>query len=111
MYLVRTLTSVNVGFVFAALVFVLDSSDRERLNEAFNELAKLLQEKELQGASLLVFANKQVRLAAHNATSYHLMEHSAINHKDCFFISEFQHRAEYLLMNTYLFMHHSYSHI
>ncbi|KAK2191896.1 hypothetical protein NP493_43g05060 [Ridgeia piscesae] len=42
-----------------ALVFVVDSSDRDRMNEAFNELAKLLQEKELQGASLLIFANKQ----------------------------------------------------
>lgn len=46
--------------VISALVFVIDSSDRERMNEAFSELAKLLQEKELQGASLLIFANKQV---------------------------------------------------
>jgi len=48
--------------VVSALVFVVDSSDRDRMNEAFNELAKLLQEKELQGASLLIFANKQVGL-------------------------------------------------
>ena len=53
----------------SALVFVVDSSDRDRMNEAFNELAKLLQEKDLQGASLLIFANKQVGLTR-EATQY-----------------------------------------
>ncbi|XP_061179785.1 E3 ubiquitin-protein ligase TRIM23-like [Saccostrea echinata] len=42
-----------------AVIFVVDSSNRERLAESFNELAKLVQEKELKEASLLIFANKQ----------------------------------------------------
>ncbi|KAK7495901.1 hypothetical protein BaRGS_00012891 [Batillaria attramentaria] len=42
-----------------AVIFVLDTSNRERLTEAQNELVKLVQEKELKEASLLIFANKQ----------------------------------------------------
>ncbi|PVD23703.1 hypothetical protein C0Q70_16976 [Pomacea canaliculata] len=41
------------------VIFVLDCSNRERLTEAQNELVKLVQEKELKEASLLIFANKQ----------------------------------------------------
>jgi len=41
------------------LIFVVDSNDRERINEAADELAKMLQEDELRDAVLLVFANKQ----------------------------------------------------
>jgi hypothetical protein len=42
------------------VIFVLDTSNRERLTEAQSELVKLVQEKELKEASLLIFANKQV---------------------------------------------------
>ncbi|XP_041358678.1 E3 ubiquitin-protein ligase TRIM23-like [Gigantopelta aegis] len=42
-----------------AVIFVVDSSNRDRLDEAKNELAKLMQEKELKEASLLILANKQ----------------------------------------------------
>lgn len=48
-------------FVCAAVVFVIDSCHRDRLMEAHSELAKLLTEKELRDALLLIFANKQVR--------------------------------------------------
>uniref|UniRef100_A0A2P2HYT8 ADP-ribosylation factor n=1 Tax=Hirondellea gigas TaxID=1518452 RepID=A0A2P2HYT8_9CRUS len=41
------------------LIFVVDSNDRERVNEAADELTKMLQEDELREAVLLVFANKQ----------------------------------------------------
>ncbi|XP_061752170.1 ADP-ribosylation factor 5 [Nerophis ophidion] len=41
------------------LIFVVDSNDRERVNEAADELSKMLQEQELRDAVLLVFANKQ----------------------------------------------------
>ncbi|PAA68123.1 hypothetical protein BOX15_Mlig008451g2 [Macrostomum lignano] len=41
------------------LVFVIDSCDSARLEEAFNELTKLLQEPELKEASFLILANKQ----------------------------------------------------
>lgn len=42
------------------MVFVVDSSHRDRVSEAHSELAKLLTEKELRDALLLIFANKQV---------------------------------------------------
>ncbi|XP_034094694.1 E3 ubiquitin-protein ligase TRIM23 isoform X2 [Gymnodraco acuticeps] len=42
-----------------AVVFVIDSCHRDRLMEAHSELAKLLTEKELRDALLLIFANKQ----------------------------------------------------
>lgn len=41
------------------LIFVVDSNDRERSQEAAEELQKMLQEDELRDAVLLVFANKQ----------------------------------------------------
>jgi len=41
------------------LIFVVDSNDRERIGEAREELARMLQEDELRDAVLLVFANKQ----------------------------------------------------
>merc|ERR1712226_1704204 len=41
------------------LIFVVDSSDRERMLEAEKELWKMLREEELRDAALLVFANKQ----------------------------------------------------
>eukprot|EP00465_Bigelowiella_longifila_P000686 CAMPEP_0185280738 /NCGR_PEP_ID=MMETSP1359-20130426/66319_1 /TAXON_ID=552665 /ORGANISM="Bigelowiella longifila, Strain CCMP242" /LENGTH=180 /DNA_ID=CAMNT_0027876075 /DNA_START=32 /DNA_END=574 /DNA_ORIENTATION=+ len=41
------------------LIFVVDSSDKERLEESKEELDKMLQEDELRDAVVLVFANKQ----------------------------------------------------
>lgn len=40
---------------------MVDSNDRERVNEAREELTRMLAEDELRDAVLLVFANKQVR--------------------------------------------------
>lgn len=45
---------------FKAVIFVLDASNRERLQESRTELVKLLSEKELKDAALLILANKQV---------------------------------------------------
>ena len=42
-----------------ALIFVVDSADAERLDEAKEELSKLMEEEELRDAVLLVYANKQ----------------------------------------------------
>ncbi|XP_030852524.1 E3 ubiquitin-protein ligase TRIM23 [Strongylocentrotus purpuratus] len=42
-----------------ALIFVVDSTDGDRLDEAYDELAILMSEKQLRDALLLVFANKQ----------------------------------------------------
>uniref|UniRef100_A0A1B6EED7 RING-type E3 ubiquitin transferase n=1 Tax=Clastoptera arizonana TaxID=38151 RepID=A0A1B6EED7_9HEMI len=42
-----------------AVIFVIDSSDKQRLPEALSELSKLMSEKELKDAALLILANKQ----------------------------------------------------
>jgi len=41
------------------VIFVVDSSDRERVDDAARELQSMMQEDELKDALLLVFANKQ----------------------------------------------------
>ncbi len=41
------------------VIFVIDSNDRERIEDAREELQKMLNEDELRDAVLLVFANKQ----------------------------------------------------
>jgi len=43
----------------AGMVFVVDSSDEERLTECIEELQALLAEEGLQKVPLLVYANKQ----------------------------------------------------
>lgn len=45
------------------IIYVVDSNDRERVDEAALELSKLLREDELRDAVVLVLANKQVRVA------------------------------------------------
>lgn len=49
-----------------ALIWVVDSSDRLRLDDCREELSKLLVEERLVGATLLVLANKQVCLLRKN---------------------------------------------
>lgn len=51
----------------AAVVFVIDSTDIERLSTAAEELSAMLNEEELREASLLVFANKQDQPGAKGA--------------------------------------------
>eukprot|EP00033_Pygsuia_biforma_P000827 GCRY01000962.1.p1 GENE.GCRY01000962.1~~GCRY01000962.1.p1 ORF type:complete len:179 (+),score=0.20 GCRY01000962.1:198-734(+) len=41
------------------LIFVVDSNDRERIDEARQELHRVLQDQEMANAIVLVFANKQ----------------------------------------------------
>jgi len=41
------------------IIFVVDSSDRERIEEANKELSEMLSEEELKGISILIMANKQ----------------------------------------------------
>merc|ERR1712190_80008 len=41
------------------LIFVVDSSDRDRIEDAREELTKMLNEEEMRDAALLVLANKQ----------------------------------------------------
>lgn len=41
------------------LIFVVDSNDRDRMEEAKSELARIIQDREMKDALLLVFANKQ----------------------------------------------------
>lgn len=59
----RTELTDDVVYPFpVGLIFVVDSNDRERVNEAREELMRMLAEDELRDAVLLVFANKQVKL-------------------------------------------------
>ncbi|KAK8172163.1 ADP-ribosylation factor family-domain-containing protein [Phyllosticta citrichinensis] len=51
----------------AAVIFVIDSTDIERLGTASEELAAMLSEEELRDAALLVFANKQDQPGAKGA--------------------------------------------
>lgn len=41
------------------MIFVVDSSDTARLDEARSELHKIINDREMKDALLLVFANKQ----------------------------------------------------
>merc|ERR1711953_1546120 len=41
------------------LIFVIDSNDRDRIEDAREELSKILNEDEMRNAAVLVFANKQ----------------------------------------------------
>merc|ERR1712022_51591 len=41
------------------LIYVVDSNDRDRVDDAREELSKMLNEDEMRDAALLVFANKQ----------------------------------------------------
>ena len=41
------------------LIFVVDSNDRDRMDEARTELTRIIQDREMKDALLLVFANKQ----------------------------------------------------
>ncbi len=41
-----------------AIIYVVDANDRDRIEDAKTELQQLLQEEELKGVILLVFANK-----------------------------------------------------
>ena len=50
------------------IIYVVDSNDRSRLEEAATELHKMLEEPELSGAVLVVFANKQDLPQAMSAT-------------------------------------------
>ncbi|SCU92036.1 LAMI_0E08460g1_1 [Lachancea mirantina] len=52
----------------AAVIFVVDSTDQDRMATASKELHMMLQEEELQDAALLVFANKQDQPGALSAS-------------------------------------------
>ncbi|KAF2845676.1 ADP-ribosylation factor [Plenodomus tracheiphilus IPT5] len=74
------------------LIWVVDATDRERIDDCRQELAGLLQEERLSGASLLVFKNKSdvpgamteddvregLRLDAIKTHKWHIMQCSAM---------------------------------
>lgn len=80
-----------------ALIFVVDSDNRERINEAKVELAKILSDVEMKDAVVLVFANKsdiekcmdvyeiteQLGLKEMQNRAWHVERTSAITGKDC----------------------------
>lgn len=54
--------SYKLGLIYflSGVIFVIDSTNTERICEAHEELAKLMAEKRLKDALLLIYANKQV---------------------------------------------------
>lgn len=54
---------------------MVDSNDRERVNEAREELMRMLAEDELRDAVLLVFANKQVSATLRSPLLLRLLPH------------------------------------
>jgi len=44
---------------YQGLIFVIDSGDRERIDEAKLELERILADREMKDCLLMVFANKQ----------------------------------------------------
>eukprot|EP00658_Telonema_sp_P-2_P030370 TRINITY_DN22947_c0_g1_i3.p1 TRINITY_DN22947_c0_g1~~TRINITY_DN22947_c0_g1_i3.p1 ORF type:complete len:182 (+),score=56.18 TRINITY_DN22947_c0_g1_i3:39-584(+) len=61
-----------------AIIFVLDSNDKDRIEEARGEVETMLKEQELANASLLVLANKQDLPYAMSATD--ITEGLGLNH-------------------------------
>lgn len=51
-----------------ALIYVVDSNDKERINEASEQLNRLLEEEQLKNIILLIFANKQDISGAMNSS-------------------------------------------
>jgi signal recognition particle receptor subunit beta len=47
------------GIGTQGLIFVIDSSDRDRIDEARQELHRIINDREMKESLLLVFANKQ----------------------------------------------------
>ncbi|CBX98686.1 similar to ADP-ribosylation factor 6 [Plenodomus lingam JN3] len=55
----RTVPGMQVSKRTQGLIFVIDSNDRDRIDEARTELTRIIQDREMKDALLLVFANKQ----------------------------------------------------
>lgn len=58
--------NVNVDIIFVVrilgtqgLIFVVDCADRERIDEARTELHRIINDREMREAIILIFANKQ----------------------------------------------------
>ncbi|KAI4952541.1 ADP-ribosylation factor, Arf Arf6 [Alternaria rosae] len=54
-----TVPGRRVDMCTQGLIFVIDSNDRTRIDEAKQELTRIIQDREMKDALLLVFANKQ----------------------------------------------------
>jgi Na+-transporting methylmalonyl-CoA/oxaloacetate decarboxylase gamma subunit len=50
---------IFIIFVIQGLIFVVDSADLDRMDEARQELHKIVNDREMKDAVVLVFANKQ----------------------------------------------------
>ena len=70
------------------LVFVVDSQDRERIDEAKQELHRILSDREMKDCLLLIFANKQdlpgggnhsVHLSPRYTSNFHLFRFEAMS--------------------------------
>jgi signal recognition particle receptor subunit beta len=55
----KRVVSADIGIGTQGLIFVIDSSDRVRIDEARQELHRIINDREMKESLLLVFANKQ----------------------------------------------------
>ncbi|CAF1127950.1 unnamed protein product [Rotaria sordida] len=57
---ITTISTIGLNIeTVSAVVFVVDSNDRDRIDEACNELHEMANEELLKNLSILIFANKQ----------------------------------------------------
>ena len=54
----KRVASADIGIGTQGLIFVIDSSDRVRMEEARQELHRIINDREMKESLLLVFANK-----------------------------------------------------
>lgn len=59
MFIRKRKADSNHGLGTQGLIFVIDSNDRSRIDEARQELHRIILDREMKEALLLVFANKQ----------------------------------------------------
>ena len=57
---VADFNSVSRKIFFQGLIFVIDSADTDRIDEARDELHRILSDREMKEAVVLILANKQV---------------------------------------------------
>lgn len=63
------------------LIFVIDSNDKDRMDEARTELTRIIQDREMKDALLLVFANKQDINGGESISAFQSIEHLLTTHE------------------------------
>lgn len=64
------------------LIFVVDCADRDRIDEARNELHRIINDREMRDAIILIFANKQDLEDGNKSVQYSLI----LYYKNCLIV-------------------------